>query len=65
MLHTLASIIAWALALAVVLGVLGLLFWLLRAILRDSAGKPRRRALMLCAFAFSLFVLVSLSQGLP
>jgi hypothetical protein len=64
-LHMLASVIAWVIAVAVTLGLFGLLLWLLRVILRDSVGKPRRRALMLCAFAFSVFMLWSASQVVP
>jgi hypothetical protein len=64
-LHILASLIAWVIAVAITLGLLGLLLWLLRVILRDSVGKPRRRALMLSAFAFGLFVLWSASQVVP
>ena len=61
----LASVIAWVIAVALGLGLLGLLLWLLRVILRESAGKPRRRALMLSAFAFGLFVLWSASRVVP
>jgi hypothetical protein len=61
----LVSLIAWAIAVAVTLGLLGLLLWLLRVILRDSAGKPRLRVLMLSAFAFGLFILWSASQVVP
>jgi hypothetical protein len=64
-LHTLASVIAWVIAVAIALGLLGLLLWLLRVILRDSAGKPRLRALMLSAFAFALFVLWFFSRVVP
>jgi hypothetical protein len=63
--HALASAIAWVIAVALVLGLLALLLSLLRVILRDSVGKPRRRALTLSAFAFGLFVLWSLSQVVP
>jgi hypothetical protein len=61
----LASSIAWVIGVALTVGVFGVLLWLLRVILRDSAGKPRRRALMLFAFAFGLFVLWSVSQVVP
>jgi NhaP-type Na+/H+ or K+/H+ antiporter len=64
-LHALASVIAWVIAIAVGLSLLGLLAWLLRVILRDSARKPRMRALMLIAFAFGLFVLWSASRVVP
>jgi hypothetical protein len=46
-LHVLASVIACAFAVAVTLGLLALLVWLLRVILRDFAGRPGLRALML------------------
>jgi hypothetical protein len=64
-LHALASVIAWAIALGVTLGLLGSLVWLLRVILRDSVGKPGLRALLLIAFALALFVLWSASQAVP
>jgi hypothetical protein len=64
-LHTLALIIAWLIAVAVGLGLLGLLIWLLLVILSDSSGKPRLRALMLSAFALGLFVLWSASRVVP
>jgi hypothetical protein len=64
-LHVLASVIAWVIAVALGLGLLGLLLWLLRVILRDSAAKPRLRALKLGAFAFGLFVLWSASRVVP
>jgi hypothetical protein len=64
-LHVLVSAIAWVIALAVTLGVLGLLIWLLRVIIKDSAGKPGLRVLMLAALAFGLFVLWSASQVVP
>ncbi len=65
MLHTLASVIAWVIAVAIGLGVFGLLLWLVQMILRDSEGKPRLRVLMLSGFAFSLFVLWSVSRVVP
>jgi hypothetical protein len=61
----LASVIAWVLALALTLGFLGGVFWMLREVLRNSVGKPRRRALTLSAVAFGLFVLWSASQVVP
>ena len=63
--HTFASVIAWVIALAVGFGLLGLLIWLVRVILRDSAGKPRLRALMLSGFMVGLFVLWSASRVVP
>lgn len=65
MLHVLTSVIAWVLALALTLGVLGGMFWLLREVFRMSVGRPRRRVLMLSAFGFGLFVLWSASQVVP
>jgi hypothetical protein len=64
-LHVLASVIAWAFAIAVTLGLLALLVWLLRVILRDSAGRPGVRALMLSAFTFGLLVVWSASRVVP
>ena len=65
MLNALASVIAWAIALGITLGLLGLLVWLLRVILRDSVGKPGLRALLLTAFALALILLWSASQAVP
>jgi hypothetical protein len=64
-LHTLALAIAWVIAVVVTLGLLGVLLWLLRVILRDSAGNLRLRLLMLSGFAFGLFVLWSAYQVVP
>jgi hypothetical protein len=64
-LHAFASVIAWVIAIAVGVGLLGLLLWLLRVILRDSAGRLRLRALMLSAFAFGVLVLWSASRIVP
>ena len=64
-LHTFALVIAWVIALAVGFGLLGLLIWLVRVILRDSAGKPRLRAVMLSGFMVGLFVLWSASRVVP
>ena len=65
MLNALASVIAWAIALGITLGLLGLLVWLLRVILRDSVGTPGLRALLLTAFALALILLWSASQAVP
>jgi hypothetical protein len=63
--HILASAIAWTLGVAIVVGLLGLLLWLLRVIVHDSVGQPRQRALMLSGFALGLFVLWSASRVVP
>lgn len=57
MLHALAEVIAWTLAVGVTLGVLGLLVWLLRVLYRDSIGNPLLRAVMLVGLALGGFVL--------
>jgi len=64
-LHALASVIAWVIAVAATFALLGLLVWLLRVILRDSVGKPGLRARMLTAFALALFMLWAASQAVP
>ena len=64
-LHVLASVIAWAFAVAATLGLLALLVWLLRVILRDSAGRPGLRALALGALTFGVLVLWSASRVVP
>jgi len=61
----LASVIAWVLLLALTLGVLGGVFWLSRGVLRNSVGRPRRRALRMSALAFGLVIWWSLSRVVP
>jgi hypothetical protein len=57
MLHAVAEVIAWTLAVGITLGLLGLLIWLLRVLYRDSVGKPLLRAVMLVGLAAGGFVL--------
>ena len=47
MLHVLASVIAWIVAIAMALGFVGLFIWLLRVLYSDSTGKPALRVVML------------------
>jgi ABC-type nickel/cobalt efflux system permease component RcnA len=65
LLTILISVIAWAIGLALTLGFLGLLVWLLRVILKDSVGQPGFRAVLLSGFGLGLFVLWSASRIVP
>jgi Na+-transporting methylmalonyl-CoA/oxaloacetate decarboxylase gamma subunit len=64
-LHTLSEAIAWTLGVAIVLAELALLVYVVRAILRRSVGRPRRRAALMTALVFGLFVLWSASRVVP
>jgi hypothetical protein len=51
MLHVLADLIAWTLGVAITLGLMGLLIWLLRVLYTDSIGRPVLRVVMLFGLA--------------
>jgi hypothetical protein len=64
-LQRLALVTAWIVGLAIVLAEAGLLFFVLRKIVRNSLGRPRRRAVHLSGFAFTLLLLWSVSRLVP
>jgi hypothetical protein len=64
-LHAAESIVAWVLALSITLGLIVLLVWVLRVILRETAGNAARRTLLLTGVAIALFVLWAASRVVP
>jgi len=65
MLHTVASVIAWIFVLAIFVGEVAALVWVVRRILARSSGRPWRRTALLSGFAMALVLLWGASRVVP